>query len=624
MSARVVERRTEWSRSHLKEVRNVLVASSAALNSMDRAQAAAQVDQTRAELGLRSSVRIVVAGESNSGKTSLVNLLIGDGIEQPHPLQTTPWPIEFRHGDALRVLAVHPDGIAVSLDGTPSHTVIEQLSAKPLSHVVVETPSALLAAGMTLVDTPSLSAGLASPHAAAVLGFVAESEVLISVSDASEELGAPQAEFLDFVRMVGHPLVVPVLTKTDLYPEWPRIASANRRRLQALDVNSPVFPLSPVLAAEGALRGDKSCLRESGLDELRWYLGATLAADLAQQQTGKALATTGAVLDEARASLVAEASVRSHDDLLDLDHQLSKRTRQIGLLETGLRGKLTQLIATFRNDVSAGLDRLINDFDETTTELISRGDPGKSWGSVQSQILEAGNQLAVGHRQQIEQARDALVKELCEFAGLEAGRLGLTSAIVGESCEPTAVVGVISKSRKSSLSGFDIVRGSMGGLLTTTGTLGTAVSFASGTAVGGAMLAVAPLAVPIGMASAVWGFRSMLTKQREGDVQKARQEAREVVNKFRRDLIQEVRHTTQGIPNDLQVLLVDALNTEVPLLKAELQQEVQRIARLQEQRAGGAKPSDPTEQALGIIDQLRARVENLTIMLERPELKRTA
>ena len=90
---------------------------------------------------------------------------------------------------------------------------------------------ATAAGGLEIVDTPGVG-GLSSVHGAATMAALPTADAVLLVSDASQEYTAPELEFLrQAIRLC--PNVACVLTKTDLYPEWRRIAELDRGHLRA-------------------------------------------------------------------------------------------------------------------------------------------------------------------------------------------------------------------------------------------------------------------------------------------------------------------------------------------------------------------------------------------------------
>src|SRR5207248_4948896 len=121
------------------------------------------------------------------------------------------------------------------------------------------------------------------PHAARVLTEVATSDAVILVTDASQEFAQPELRF--FAQVVGLcPTVSVAMTKTDLYPEWRRIAEANERHLKRDGLDCSIFPLSATLREHAIRLGDKEVNAESGYPELLRFLRQDVLADAATKR----------------------------------------------------------------------------------------------------------------------------------------------------------------------------------------------------------------------------------------------------------------------------------------------------------------------------------------------------
>jgi hypothetical protein len=93
--------------------------------------------------------RLAVLGEGNSGKTSLINALIGAELLPTSALANTCRPLLVRYGPLPRVTAIGEDGRRIDLAAGA-----ERLGVARLQHIDVELPAALLRR-FEIVDTPA-------------------------------------------------------------------------------------------------------------------------------------------------------------------------------------------------------------------------------------------------------------------------------------------------------------------------------------------------------------------------------------------------------------------------------------------------------------------------------------
>ena len=98
----------------------------------------------------------------------------------------------------------------------------------------------------TLVDTGGWepdATGLAAAVAAQAALAIQTADAVLLVSDASQEYTAPELEFLrQAVKLC--PNVACVLTKTDLYPQWRRIAGLDREHLRTAGIDTTMIGVS--------------------------------------------------------------------------------------------------------------------------------------------------------------------------------------------------------------------------------------------------------------------------------------------------------------------------------------------------------------------------------------------
>ncbi|OWY59286.1 Isoniazid-inducible protein iniA, partial [cyanobacterium TDX16] len=120
------------------------------------------------------------------------------------------------------------------------------------------------------VDTPGVG-GLGSTHGTATMGALPLADAVLFVTDASQELTAPEVEFLKHARQMC-PNVVMVLTKTDFYPEWRRIQELDRGHLERLGLSAPIVPVSSTLHGHAVRLGDQDLDAESGFPALLKHL----------------------------------------------------------------------------------------------------------------------------------------------------------------------------------------------------------------------------------------------------------------------------------------------------------------------------------------------------------------
>lgn len=158
------------------DVRSVLLEASRAIATIRR------------RLAIVSDRYIVaVVGLTNVGKSTLLNALLGAELAPRRNGPCTAAPLEFAHGDSLRVTVYHQRSLTRPTWGCQDIEAIhDRLAAvaddagdsasREVRKVVVESPIPLLTNGLVIADTPGFgaaqSAGAAGSHEAALKKYL--------------------------------------------------------------------------------------------------------------------------------------------------------------------------------------------------------------------------------------------------------------------------------------------------------------------------------------------------------------------------------------------------------------------------------------------------------------------
>jgi hypothetical protein len=248
----------------------------------------ARLRHARARL-LDDRIRVLVVGEFKQGKSLLVNALVSAPVCPVYDDVATSVPTVVGHAEEPSLTLVRsatgPDGAPAEHRCEPVAVPLEQLADVTARHVAeshnpgnrqrlarveVGIPRHLLAAGLEVVDTPGVG-GLHSVHGAATVSALPTADAVLLVSDASQEYTAPELEFLAQAVSLC-PNVACVLTKTDLHPEWRRIAELDRAHLRAAGIDAELIAVSSLVRWQAVLSGDAALNEESGFAELEAYL----------------------------------------------------------------------------------------------------------------------------------------------------------------------------------------------------------------------------------------------------------------------------------------------------------------------------------------------------------------
>ncbi len=389
----------------------------ATIGRYNRPDLEARLRQARARL-LDEKVRVLVVGEFKQGKSLLVNALVSAPICPVYDDVATAVSTVVRYADEpsltlVRLTDTGGDSPPVEqrhtqppvplheLSDAVAHYVAEQRNPQNrqgLSHVEVGIPRHILQAGLEVVDTPGVG-GLNSVHGAATMSALPTADAVLLVSDASQEYTAPELEFLrQAVRLC--PNVACVLTKTDLYPEWRRIAELDRGHLRAAGIDAELFGVSSTVRWQAVISGEDGLNAESGFPELEAFLARRVLgqADLLSRRSTvhDILAVTDQIIDGLKAE---EAAQRNPEQVQELISELTRAQQQAAALkERSARWQITlnDGVADLNADIEHDLrDRMREITRLAEEEIDDGGDPTKTWEQlaawVQQQVAAAAS-----------------------------------------------------------------------------------------------------------------------------------------------------------------------------------------------------------------------------------------
>jgi GTP-binding protein EngB required for normal cell division len=167
------------------------------------------------------NLEVALFGRVSSGKSSLLNALLGMAILPVGVNPITAVPTKLRYGPAPRAAVSYGDGRSetVTVDDL-ARLVTEQGNPGNLRNVVhalVEVPSERLRQGIVLVDTPGLGS-LAKKGAAETLAYLPQCDLALLLIDAGTTLNEEDLGTLRLLCESGIPALV-LLSKTDLLAE---------------------------------------------------------------------------------------------------------------------------------------------------------------------------------------------------------------------------------------------------------------------------------------------------------------------------------------------------------------------------------------------------------------------
>jgi len=313
--------------------RDEVTASLRRLQQLLPAEAAQEIDDERARLE-RESFVVAVVGEFSSGKSFLLNALLGKirlertgtterivGLLATDINPSTAAITELQYGREECAYAFYADGrqeripldrlshfIAVGADEGMLHAATGDEAAAP-TRVVIDVDSPFLQRGFSLADTPGL-ASINPAHRRATLSFLPSADAVLYLIDTQQPFTEGDAAFLGIIRRHIQSIFI-VQTKIDLWqmpqngstPAW---ESAQERIASLAAIHSPGTYVHAVSArdyAEGRLHKSEELIAQSRFNEFVGALDASLVATTGRTRLSAALARVERVVSGASAQL---------------------------------------------------------------------------------------------------------------------------------------------------------------------------------------------------------------------------------------------------------------------------------------------------------------------------------
>ncbi|WP_167042686.1 dynamin family protein [Salinibacterium sp. ZJ454] len=374
-------------------------------NAGDRPDLRNRLEQTLRRLS-DPSTRVIVVGEFKQGKSKLINALVNAPVCPVDDDIATAVPTIVRHGHEpsamIMVPTAAPDSIengepqlermAVRIEDLADH-VSERGNPgnrRQLAAAEVFLPREILAGGLSIVDSPGLG-GLDSAHSLTTLAALPSADAVLLVSDASQEYTAPEVQFLRHALRIT-PNVACVLTKTDLYPDWRRVAELDRAHLDAIDPDIRLFPVSSDLRLLAARLADTELNAESGFPALIGYLRENIVSQSERLQRRSVAHDLASVSEHLAMSLQSELSALENPQntpqlIVELEaakERADELRRRSARWQVTLNDGVSDLVADMEYDLRDRMRSILRDAERA----IDDADPGPIWDDLSDWLKE--------------------------------------------------------------------------------------------------------------------------------------------------------------------------------------------------------------------------------------------
>lgn len=300
---------------------------------------------------------VACVGQFKRGKSALLNALIGEPILPTGVVPVTAIPTILRYCENRRARVRLEDGnwIETSPADIAQYVAEENNpeNRKRVSAVEVFLPSALLAHGMCLVDTPGLGS-VFEDNTAATHAFLPQIDAAIVVIGADPPIGGEELVLVETVSRQVHDLLF-VLNKADRVSDADRDAAVTFAR-EVLEKRlhrriPPVFQLSALeqLSSDAPQR-DWSSFADS-LDQLAGQSSHELVREAGVRSLARFSAQLLRVIREERNALsrpFAESEKRIAE-IRETSVQAEQSLNDLGYLLSGEQNRLSKTFAEQRN-----------------------------------------------------------------------------------------------------------------------------------------------------------------------------------------------------------------------------------------------------------------------------------
>lgn len=509
----------------------------------------------------RPSPVVAVVGGYKQGKSSLVNALAGSPVcPVDDDLATTAITVVYGapHPVARAQRVVDGRSVAepVPVDALPRF--VTEAGAEPgVDLVEVGIPSPVLTDGLTLVDTPGVG-GLLGRHASLTLRFLSLADATLFVTDASQELTGPEMAILEEVREAC-PLLVVVVTKVDLYPEWKRIVDLDREHLHRRGIDVRPVAVSSTLRMLSLEAGDPGLDDESGVPDLIGVLQAQVLDGARSRAVARAAGEARWVLDRLQEPMDAELAALADPEAAEaaVERLRAAGTRLRELQEAGSRWAtvLNDGFADLRSDADYRLRTDLRSLLAEVDERLAGIDPAGEWEALATEVQAGAGRMAEAAVTTVLSGAEAVSDRIASLLADEAG--GAVDVTESGSPDTEAIWGSTERGLTAGgsrgvagvlTSGLTALRGASSGMILL-GMVGNLAGLA--------------LATPVSLGVAAFFGAKQVLDSRKAAVKQRRQEARAVIRGYLDEVNLEVGTRTRQLAQDAQRAVRDHYSARI-------------------------------------------------------------
>ena len=313
---------------------------------------------------------LVIVGEYNSSKSSLINALVGQPLLAVGPLPTTEHIYIIQHSQQAS------NGTGSTAD---DDSFADNSSSTPIRTITASSP---LLQSVSIVDTPGTNA-LSREHEQLTTSFLPRADLLLLVTSADRPFSESERAFLQHTQQWRKKCVL-VLGKIDLLAtddeRWQVVDYVARGAAEVLGEQPTVLVASTKQGAQGVRAVEEFITRSlTATDRLHLKLSSPLLVaqrvlsdrDEEVRLLEALVARKAAVLQQVE-RLSANYAVAMEDELSrqwTRVHNVFARLQQRSIEWVGEKGKLSRVAEWLRDDMAVKYEREVQQWTDVQSEV---------------------------------------------------------------------------------------------------------------------------------------------------------------------------------------------------------------------------------------------------------------
>ncbi|MFW5967810.1 MAG: dynamin family protein, partial [Persicimonas sp.] len=408
------------------------IAEESGLNSL-----AAEVREDRIPTLREGRMSVVVLGEFNHGKSTVVNSLLGEEILPTGITPTTAVITHLVHGDEPAAALQPPRGgdrVEVAYEEMGEAIRHEEQEGEEPEYVEIQYPNELLEDSLILVDTPGVN-DISRQKVEITYGYVPKADVIVYVLDATQVLKKSEITFIkDRLLKANRDRIIFVLGKTDALSDEDvgEVESYARERLEGLIGDVELFAFSGREALRAQKEGkappeDFSKFREY----LLGFLRENKAYILVDSALGSGLRIAG--LLEQNLAIKKQGYLLERKELEERITKVERKLEQSRQLIAENIDHIEESIGGIAATARHNLRTFVEEFKETLPQQIERAEARdvklylSAWiqDSFKEWLEEEGERVADNLEELAEEVIEITNQSMRETVGVLREELGL-------------------------------------------------------------------------------------------------------------------------------------------------------------------------------------------------------